>query len=448
MKKIGKYEICGLLGKGGMGAVYKVRMPVIGKMVALKRLAPHPYLVSLMGEKKVRELFVSEALTMARLRHPHIVDIWDFHDTDDLTFFVMEYYCNNLGIIIGESYRIEEPSRRLAVDQAIDYTRQILLGLSRLHDAHIIHRDIKPYNILVTDQNQIKITDFGLSKLRGEVFQGPENLNVGTPYYAPPEQEESPNDVDERADLYSLGVMFYRMLTGNLPLEPSPPLSQVNPDLDEQWDAFFSKSISKVPEKRFGKAKDMLKALKRLEIAWEKKRELACQAPPTLMVKSHEDTPSRSAIRSHEIKVGSHQAQKEFGLDDHWRPQKFVQNLFHKNQDGTVTDKATGLVWEQAGSAHPVTWHEAKAYITQLNEKGFAGRRTWRMPTVSELMTLLTDIPQAGDLCLEPVFDQEQRWLWSTDRRSFVAAWYVSAELGYVSWQDFSCNYYVRAISS
>jgi serine/threonine-protein kinase len=70
------------------------------------------------------------------------------------------------------------------------------------------------------------------------------------------------------------------------------------------------------------------------------------------------------------------------------------------------------------------------------------------MPTVSELMTLLTDVPQAGDLCLEPVFDQEQRWLWSRDRRSFVAAWYVSAELGYVSWQDFSCYYYVRAVSS
>ena len=101
MKKIGKYEVCGLLGKGGMGMVYKVRMPVVGKIVALKLLSPHPNLVALLGDEEIRKQFVTEALTMARLRHPHIVAIWDFHDAEDLAFFVMEYFCNNLVVIIG-----------------------------------------------------------------------------------------------------------------------------------------------------------------------------------------------------------------------------------------------------------------------------------------------------------------------------------------------------------
>jgi serine/threonine protein kinase len=192
MKKIGKYEVCGLLGKGGMGTVYKVRMPVVGKVVALKLFRPHPNLVTLLGEEETRRYFVKEAITMAGLRHPNIVAIWDFHGSKDLTFFVMEYFCNNLGLIIGETYRVEEPSRIVSVDKAIDYTRQILVGLSRLHQAGIIHRDIKPYNILVTDQNTVKITDFGLSKLRGEDFGKPSNLMVGSPYYAAPEQEEDP----------------------------------------------------------------------------------------------------------------------------------------------------------------------------------------------------------------------------------------------------------------
>jgi serine/threonine-protein kinase len=232
MKKIGKYEICGLLGKGGMGRVYKVRIPLIGKVVALKLLWPHPVLMHLMGEEKVKSDFVTEAETMASLRHPHIVSVWDFHDSDELTFFVMEYYCNNLGLMMGETYRVEEPSRPLSVDKAIHYSRQVLRGLSRLHEAKIIHRDIKPYNMLITDEDTIKISDFGLSKLRGESFRGPSNLKVGSPYYAAPEQEEDPDQVDARADIYPVGVMLYRMLTGSLPIEPSKKLSQCNPDLD------------------------------------------------------------------------------------------------------------------------------------------------------------------------------------------------------------------------
>jgi serine/threonine-protein kinase len=448
MKKIDKYEVCGLLGKGGMGKVYKVRMPVVGKVVALKLLAPHPYLVTLLGEEEIRRLFVTEAVTMAGLRHPNIVAIWDFHESDDLTFFVMEYFCNNLGVIIGESYYVEEPSRIVSVDKALHYVRQILEGLSRLHQAGIIHRDIKPYNILVTDQDTAKITDFGLSKLRGETFKGPDNLNVGSPYYAAPEQEADPNQVDARADLFPVGVMLYRMLTGELPINSFRRLSECNPDLDPDWDGFLLKAIAEDRESRFGSAGEMLKALDELQIAWEEKKEKVCEMPITDLTKEAGAVSPEGALRSQTVKARPRDARKLFGIDSRWRPAHFIANDFRVNGDGTVTDKATGLIWQQAGSDYPMTWHEAHDYVEQLRQRDFAGRADWRLPTIDELISLLTDVPRAHDLCIEPVFDHNEKWLWSSDRRSFVAAWYVSVDMGYVSWQDFSCYYYVRAVCS
>ena len=446
MKTIDKYEVCGLLGKGGMGMVYKVRMPVVGKVVALKRLSPHPYLVSLLGEKEIRRRFVTEALTMARLRHPHIVAIWDFHDHDDLTFFVMEYFCNNLGSVIGETYRVERPSRMMSVDKAIDYTQQILRGLHRLHQAGIVHRDIKPYNILITDQNTVKITDFGLSKLRGETLQGPKNLMVGSPYYAAPEQEEDPNLVDARADLYPVGITLYRMLTGELPVDSMKQVSQMNPDLDSNWDVFLSKATAADREGRFSSAKEMLEALNGLQKDWEEKKDKVCQWPGSNLSKDGPQSLAQDRFRAHSIKVRPRQARDTFKTDTRWRPITYVANDFQVNQDRTVTDKATSLVWQQAGSDYPVTWQEAHDYVQQLNQNGFAGYDDWRLPTVDELMTLLTHVPRAGDLCIEPVFNQNERWLWSCDRRSYVAAWYVSVDGGYISWQDYSCYYYVRAV--
>ena len=436
-----------MLGKGGMGRVYKVRMPVVGKIVALKLLSPHPNLVDLLGAEEVKRQFMTEAVTMARLRHPHIVAIWDFHDTEELTFFVMEYFCNNLGVIIGETYIVEEPSRIVSVDKAIHYSRQILEGLCRLHEAGIIHRDIKPYNILITDGDNVKITDFGLSKLRGETFQGPSNLMVGSPYYAAPEQEEDPNQVDARADLYPVGIMLYRMLTGQLPVESFKPLNDFNPDLDSSWDDFVLKATAQDRESRFGTAKAMLKALNGLQSAWEAKKERICETPWMWMEKGRGPAPA-GRPRSENLKVRTGQARKVFGADVRWRPMHYTDNDFQVNGDGTVGDRATGLVWQQAGSDYPVTWHEAREYIGRLNRKGFASRADWRLPTVNELMTLLTPVPRAGDLCIEPVFDPTERWLWSSDRCSFVSAWYVSVDMGYVSRQDFSCYYYVRAVRS
>ena len=226
MRKIGRYQIRGLLGRGGMSTVYKVAMPTTGRIVALKLLSPAQPLMDLLGEVELIRIFTAEAVTMAGLRHPHIADIRDF-DKDDQgrPFYVMEYYCKNLGAMIGEHFRVEERSRIMEPDKVLHYGMQILDGLSCLHQAGIVHRDIKPYNILVTDQDSTKICDFGLSKLHGETRGRPRNLQVGSPFYAPPEQEQAPEEVDGRADLYSCAVMLYRMLTGALPDGKSKPAS-------------------------------------------------------------------------------------------------------------------------------------------------------------------------------------------------------------------------------
>jgi serine/threonine protein kinase len=277
MNKIGKYKIRGLLGRGGMSNVYKAELPVIGKIVALKLLDPNPVLVDLIGMDKIHDLFISEAVKLANLRHPNIVEIWNFDEVDGKPFYLMDYYFNNLATMIGETRRTDQPSRIIKLDKAIHYTRQILSGLACLHHAGIIHRDIKPFNILLTDHETIKICDFGLSKLRGETLSGPSNLKIGSPWYAPPEQEDDPEYVDFRADLYSTGVTLYRMLTGALPEQNVEPPSTFNPDLDRAWDEFLLRSIATHPKNRFISAKAMLSELDSLDAAWQERKDKICQ---------------------------------------------------------------------------------------------------------------------------------------------------------------------------
>jgi len=265
MKKIGKYTIHGFLGKGGMGKVYKVEYPVTGKIAALKHLDPNPLLVDLMGMEKIEKRFTSEAVAMANLRHPNIVEIWDYDNFEGKLYYVMDFYCNNLGTIIGESYETEQDSRIISIDKAFHYIEQILSGLSCLHYNNMIHRDIKPFNILVTDFDDAKICDFGLSKLRGEIFNGHKSLKIGTPYYAAPEQEKDPDQINFNADLYSVGVMFYRMSTGHLPDKKHEKASSVNPDLNDEFGDFLSKALSKNPLGRYCSADDMIEDLQRLQ---------------------------------------------------------------------------------------------------------------------------------------------------------------------------------------
>ncbi len=446
--KIGRYEVVGMLGKGGMSRVYKVKCPVIEKIAALKLLSPDPLVEKLMGFRKIVDLFVSEAYTMAQLRHPNIVTVWDYDQSGNKPFYLMDYFCHNLGVMIGETYRTDIPSRVIRLDKVIYYVRQILQGLVRLHDAGIIHRDIKPYNILITEHETAKISDFGLSKLRGEKFGAPSNLKVGSPWYAAPEQEKNPDQVDFSADIYPVGIMLYRMLTGMLPPENHKELiapSRLNPDLDEYWDHFVLKAMATHSKNRFSTASHMLKEFETLADAWEQRKDKFCT-----LVKSPEGQKQKkypiSLPRSTDIKVRPSKAKDFFQLDDLWKPKVFLKNDFQQKTKNSIIDRATGLIWQTSGSPYPITWHQAQNYINTLNENAFDSRSDWRLPTINELTTLLTNTPHGEDFCMEPVFDRKQKWLWSSDRRSFMAAWYVNMDLGFVAWHDFSGYYYVKAV--
>lgn len=446
MKTIGRYIVRGQLGRGGMASVFKVEMPVTGKMAAMKLLKPNEFLTALVGMDQLRELFTTEAVVMANLRHPNLVDVWDFDEGDGGLFYIMDYFCNNLGAMIGETYETERPSRVLPVDKAVRYTRQALHGLARLHHAGVIHRDIKPFNMLVTDLDTLKICDFGLSKLRGETFRGPENLKVGTPWYASPEQEEDPDAVDETTDLFAVGVTLYRMLTGRLPMESPRRPSRLNPDLDGDWDEFILKSIAWRPGARYPKASEMLRALDACFEAWREARDRECAVSEDFLGEEAPPEPMARSPRTQPIKVRPQVARARFRLDELWRPSPCIRNDFAENGDGTIHDRATGLTWERSGSEYPVTWEQANIYIEWMNRNRFAGHRDWRLPTVDELRTLIDPAPRGRELCIEPVFDRTQKWLWSCDRRSHIAAWYVSLDLGFVAAHDFTGYYYVRGV--
>jgi serine/threonine-protein kinase len=436
-----------------MGRVYKVALPVVGKIAALKVLYPNPTLLELLGIGRLRYLFIEEAKVLASFRHPNIAEIWSFGEVDGRPHYLMDYYCNNVGMMIGETYRVENPTRKLPVEWSLRYAHQCLEGLACLHEAGLVHRDIKPYNLLLTDLDTVKICDFGLSKFRGESFSGPPQLKVGTPGYAAPEQAEDPDRVDGSADTYSVGVLLYRMITGHLPGDapemerfPQPVQADGAPPL--QWDDFFHKALHRNPGERFTSAAGMLTGLTKLADAWRKQEEAACREDRKAEHRKMLPSPTRERIREDCRKVLARNARETFQTDRLMRPRSYVRNAFRLLDEEWILDEATGRTWQRSGSMYPVTWPEAKAYVNGLNRKADGGFSDWRLPTIPELMTLLELPSPDGAWCMRPLFDRRQNRLWSCDRRSFNSAWFISVDIGFLAWQDMTGYYYVRAVRS
>ncbi len=449
---IGRYRILGLLGRGGMGAVYKAAMPVTGRVVALKVCKPAEIMEDLMGRDTVERMFLQEAVTMASIGHPNITGIFDVRerDGDKPPHFAMDYYCNNLGVVMGENYEVERPSRLLGVDRSLSIARQMLSGLDRLHYEGIIHRDVKPFNVMLAEHpgcgDEVKLIDFGLSRLRGENPPSHKGMVVGSPYYTAPEQEADPESADARSDCYSVAVTLFRMLVGRLPKEGKigTKISSLHADLDSRWNIFFSRALADNPDDRFDDALDMMHALDELAEAWVEHKGEICSYFDTDMVERH-DTGWRP--RRGPGKFTTRQGRAAFGLDELWRPVEYGCGGFEDRGDGTVHDNCTGLVWEQSGSRYPLTWQRAVQHAERMNKKNFGGRNDWRLPTVEELSTLFTGGTEPGRFCIESAFDQARSRLWSADRKAFTAAWYADAELGFIWWQDLTCRFYAKAIA-
>ncbi|MBM9616209.1 protein kinase [Desulfobulbus rhabdoformis] len=435
MQYIGKYEIIRRLGRGGMGAVYKGLVPVINKVVAIKLLQPGELLEDIVGLEKLEDIFTFEARTMAAFNQPFLVTAHDFdRDSAGRLYFVMDYICNNLGDMIGETYILEDPSRVIGAEKVLQYGRQILAALDFLHHNQIVHRDIKPQNILVTDEDTIKICDFGMSLVQGVSFSGPDNMQIGSPYYTPPEQRKDPNQVDGRADLYSAAVLLYRMLTGQLPGMQSFSLSLVNPRYDTAWDDFFARALQWKPGDRFQSGREMLAAFDQLTLG-----------PPTPSGACVFDGRQSAAVqvRSEPANVCRSKARDLFGVSKQYRPLEPVCNRLELGET-LVHDATTGLVWARETSRFPLSCEDATAYVHQLNEQCAHGIRNWRLPTVNELLSLLAD----GDVAPLPNDDMVPvHWFWSCDRHGQHESWYVNMDMGYAGVQDVNCLNSVRAVA-
>ena len=239
-------EIESRIGRGGMGVVYRARQTRLDRPVALKVLAPE-----LSTDPRFAERFEREARALARLTHPAVVTVHDFGEVDGRFYLVMEFV---EGTTVRQLMRAGiEPTH------AMDLVPKICEGLQYAHEQGVVHRDIKPENILVDREGNPKIADFGLAKLAGRngdaTLTRPSQV-MGTLHYMAPEQMKDPQAVDHRADIYSLGVMLYEMLTSELPVGRFPPPSR-HKGVDGRLDDVVGKALESEPSDRYQSARDV-----------------------------------------------------------------------------------------------------------------------------------------------------------------------------------------------
>jgi serine/threonine protein kinase/Flp pilus assembly protein TadD len=263
-KTISHYKILGKLGEGGMGVVYKAQDTQLQRLVALKFLPPH---ISDSPEEKAR--FVHEAQSASALNHPNVTTIHGIEESPEGLFIIMEYV---EGKTIKEIAEKDSPSIKRILDIAI----QVCEGLTSAHKKEIVHRDIKSDNIMVTKEGQVKIMDFGLAKLKGATKLTQTGSTLGTAVYMSPEQA-SGEEVDQRSDIFSFGVVLYEMITGHLPFkgehqaaiiysvinETPEPLARYKTSIPEGLQRIVDKALEKDKDERYQHIDDLLADLRR-----------------------------------------------------------------------------------------------------------------------------------------------------------------------------------------
>ncbi|MEQ1829317.1 MAG: serine/threonine-protein kinase [Pirellula sp.] len=248
-------EILELIGRGGMGIVYKARQTHLGRLVALKLLR-----AKCSGDPSLAERFTREARALAKLSHPNIVGVHDFGQAGDRPYLIMEY-------VDGVNLRSMLENKTLNPVEAMAMVPAVCEALQFAHDEGVVHRDIKPENILVDRRGRVRIADFGLARLMTRskeewTLTGTRQV-MGTPHYMAPEQIEHPQEVDHRADIYSLGVVIYEMLTGELPIGRFElPSSKINVDI--RFDDIVLRTLEKEPTRRYQHVTEVQTAVERI----------------------------------------------------------------------------------------------------------------------------------------------------------------------------------------
>jgi len=264
-RELAGYTILRKIGVGGMGIVYQGHHQSLDRMAAIKFLSPQ-----LAGDPAYVQLFLREARAAAKLSHPNLVTVYDAGSVGaDVFYFIMEY-------VDGRDLEmVQEESGLLPVKQAVEYVRQAAAALGYAHQKQIIHRDVKPENLMLTREGVIKVADMGLAKWMGEdsaMTRG--GWLMGSPYYISPERLRDQHAADARSDIYSLGATFYHLLTGRVPYEGTPPVVmaqhleaplpnplEANPDLDFDVCDIVQRMMAKNPDDRFQTMEEVQEAL-------------------------------------------------------------------------------------------------------------------------------------------------------------------------------------------
>ncbi len=264
----GRYKLIDELGRGSFATVYIARDTKNNRIYAVKIMH-----VEFSDDGELLARFQREADILSHLSDPHIVRIFDYGDESDIHYILMDY-------IDGQNLKYHTLTHGpMDAFRALDYAKQIAMGLDTAYKHGVVHRDIKPQNIVINSQDVVKITDFGLARSRETVTLTQSNVFMGTAYYIPPEQAESGRSADTRSDLYSVAAVLFEMLTGRPPFEGEtavdivikhmnekvPSVRQLRGDLPPELDQFMQKAMSKSPDERYLTPKEFIAAIEQIQ---------------------------------------------------------------------------------------------------------------------------------------------------------------------------------------
>ena len=303
LTRVGRYKILGELGRGAMGIVYKAEDPNLDRVVALKTILLSD---DAEGRKDYHKRFFLEAKAAGKLTHPHIVTTYDFGEEDDVAYLAME-------LLEGDDLRTRMKEGPLAIADSVDIAQQVADGLGFAHERGVVHRDIKPGNIMLLPRGQAKIMDFGIARMRSADFKTSTGIVMGTPRFMSPEQVAG-DPVDQRSDIFSLGVVLYEMLTGTALFagEDTPqiahnvanvehvPPSRLNPEVPSMLDFAVARALKKDPAVRYQDAYEFAVDL-RTCLAELRSRETAAKKEQQ---RRHQDAQARLDRRPRAARAG------------------------------------------------------------------------------------------------------------------------------------------------
>jgi len=380
LNKIDKYEIVEEIGRGGMAIVYKGLHPFLEKYVAIKVLPEY-----FVQDKEFVDRFTREAKTMMLLQHLNIVRIYDAGIFENKYFIVMEYIeGKTIKDLIGEQGKID-------IEKAVKIILQITDALSYAHDHGVIHRDVKPSNIIIEDKTgKSYITDFGIAKAVSGTKLTQTGVSLGTPEYMSPEQFSEKGSIDQRTDIYSLGIVFYEMLTGDIPFKGDTPLGVafkhvntppphpriINPSISPYLEKIILKMLAKDVDDRYKSMDDLIKDLSyfknkdyekisALSYVEEKKSKLSITSdPPDAKVYIDGEYIGKTPITNKELSYGNHKILVvKYGYEDYGEEITLTsaESSFHLNitlKKETLTEKETEKIEKKIPLSEPPTKEE------------------------------------------------------------------------------------------